>query len=232
MGVGAMTMRRRLIVIPVIAVVVLAVGVTAAWQAGWPSEIFGSSRATQSAAGAPIRVGASSATPYQVAPDVYVNSLAAWKGLTAASRSSLLAKLHVKEQQFRAAGNKVFPPASSFMVQPGPPAGSAAALGEATGNVLLAAHTGAVQGALEAADFGATSFGDQSLSPGSAIYDHRADLWGWTPCVSTPTSLPGTPTLEVCGGQVLGGSGYVSQLGMTGAIVAAGGSARPRRNCP
>ena len=232
MGVGAMTMRRRLIVIPVIAVVVLAVGVTAAWQAGWPSEIFGSSPATQSAAGAPIRVGASSATPYQVAPDVYVNSLAAWKGLTAASRSSLLAKLHVKEQQFRAAGNKVFPPASSFMVQPGPPAGSAAALGEATGNVLLAAHTGAVQGALEAADFGATSFGDQSLSPGSAIYDHRADLWGWTPCVSTPTSLPGTPTLEVCGGQVLGGSGYVSQLGMTGAIVAAGGFGATKAELP
>ena len=44
-------MLRRRIVIPVVGVVVLAVGVTVAWQAGWPRAIFGSSAAAQSAAG-------------------------------------------------------------------------------------------------------------------------------------------------------------------------------------
>jgi hypothetical protein len=222
-----MAMVRRRIVIPVaVAVALVAAGVTA-WQAG----VFGSSGAAHSVAGPPAAVGATSATPYQVAEDAYVNSAVAWKGLPTATRSALLAKLRAKEQQFRAAGSAVFPPASAFTVRPGSPAGSAAALGAGSGNVLLAARTDAVQGAL-ATDFGATSFDDQSLSLGSAVYEHRADIWGWTPCVSAPTSLPGTPTLDMCGGQVLGGGGYVSQLGMTGAIVTASGLAATKAELP
>jgi hypothetical protein len=231
-GEDAMTMSRRRVVVPVVAVVVLAAGVTAAWQAGWPRAIFGSPvAAAQSAVWAPVRVGASSATPYQVAPDVYVNSLVAWRGLTAASRSSLLAKLHVEEQQFRATGSKVFPPASSFTVQPARARSTAVTAALGTGNVLLAARADTGPGPVEA-DFGATEFGDQPLVAGTAAYDHFTDPLGWTPCVSVATSLPGTPTLDVCAGQIVGATGYVPQLGMAGALIAADGVAANRAELP
>jgi hypothetical protein len=226
-----MLVSRRHIVVPVVAVVVLAGGVTAAWQAGWPHAIFGSPAATQSAVVAPVQVSARSATPYQVAPDVYVNSVAAWKGLTAASRSSLLARLHAKEQQFRAAGSKVFPPVSSFTVRPAPAglAAGTAALG--AGNLLLAARVDTGRVAAEA-DFGAAALGDQPLVAGSATYDRFTDPMGWTPCVSVATSLPGTPTLDICAGQIVGATGYVPQLGMAAALIAASGVAANRAELP
>ena len=217
-----MIVLRRRFVIPAVVAAVAAAGVTV-WQAG----ILGSSGAVESVAGPAVPVGATSATPYQVAAGAYANNMTTWKGLTAATRSGLLAELRVKERQFRLAGRAVFPPASSFTVKPG----NTAALGAGTGNVLLAARTVAEQGA-SAVDFGATSFGDQPLSPSAVIFQHRADIWGWTPCVSGPGSAPGKPALELCGGQLLGGGAYVAQLGMTGAIVTASGYAATKAELP
>ena len=162
---------------------------------------------------------------------MYVNSLAAWEGLTAASRSSLLAKLQVKEQQFRAAGRTVFPPASSFTVRSAPAGSTASTAALGTGNVLLAARADTGPGPVEA-DFGATAFGDQPLVAGTATYDHFTDPLGWTPCVSAATSLPGTPTLDICAGQIVGATGDVPQLGMTAALITASGVAANRAELP
>ena len=232
-----MLVLRRRIVVSAVAVVVLAVGVLTAWQTGWPHSIFGSAPTGQStadaqnAAGAPVRVGARSVTPYQVAPEVYVNSVAAWKHLTAASRSSLLARLHTRERQFQSIGGKVFPPVSSFAVRSASAAPSARAAALGKGNTLLAAHV--FDGSAPAeADFGATALGDQPLVTGSATYDHFTDPLGWTPCVSAATSLPGTPTLDVCAGQLVGATGYVSQLGMAAALITASGVAANRAELP
>jgi hypothetical protein len=172
-----------------VAVVVIVASVVIAWQVGWPRSIFSSSSAAQRATEAPVKVGVTSATPYQVAPDVYVNSLTAWRSLTAASRSSLLGKLHIKEQQFRAAGSRVVPPVSSFTVHMAPAISTASTASHGSENVVLASRAGSGLEPGEA-DFGATAFGDRPLVAGKATYDHFTDPLGWTPCVSAPTSLP------------------------------------------
>jgi hypothetical protein len=223
-----MSRRSRFSILVVAVVVVVAVGVIVGWQAGWPRVVFGSSSAAQSAAGAPVKVAVTSATPYQVAPDVYVSSLAAWRSLSSASRSSLLAKLHIKEQLFRAAGSKVFPPVSSFTVRPVSAVSTASMASFDTRNVVLAARAGSGLGSAQA-DFGATAFGDRALVAGKATYDHPL---GWTPCVSAPTSLPDAPTLDICAGQIVGATGFVPQLGMTAALITASGVAANRAELP
>ena len=171
---------------------------------------------------------ARSGTPFQVGPDVYVNSVAAWNSLTAASQSSLLATLHSKERQFQAVGAKVFPPVSSFTVSSASDASSAGALG--TGSTLLAAHISGGPVPAEA-DFGATGLGDLPLVPGSAPYDHSPTA-GMDAVRYAATPLPGTPTLDVMRRQLVGGTGYVSQLGMAAALITASGVAANRAELP
>jgi hypothetical protein len=229
-GGHGMSRRSRLSILGV-AVVVIVASVAIAWQIRWPRSIFGSSSAAQSATQAPVKVGVTSATPYLVALDVYVNSLRAWRSLTSASRSSLLEKLHIKERQFRAAGSRVVPPVSSFTVHMASAISTPSAASHGSERVVLAAR---VSSGLEPgeADFGATAFGDRPLVAGTALYDHFTDLLGWTPCVSAPTSLPDTPTLDLCAGQIVGATGFVPQLGMTAALITASGVAANRAELP
>src|SRR5215472_13352697 len=96
----------RRVVVGVVAFVVVAAGTgVAGWRAGWPPALFGSSPTEP--LGPHIQVtqlGASSATPYRVGADEYVNSLAAWQGLPAAKRVTLMEQLHVAERRFTALG--------------------------------------------------------------------------------------------------------------------------------
>ncbi len=223
-----MSRRSRFSILVVAVLVVVAAGVVAGWQARWPRAVFGPSSAAQSAAGAPVEVGATSATPYLVAPDVYVSNQAAWRSLSSASRSSLLAKLRIKEQLFRAAGSKVFPPVSSFTVRPASAVSTASTASLNTRNVVLTARADSVPGPTQA-DYGATALGDRALVAGQATYDQPL---GWTPCVSAPTSLPDAPTVDICAGQIVGATGLVPQLGMTAALITASGVAANRAELP
>jgi hypothetical protein len=165
-----MNMRRRIVVIPVVALIVLAGASVVAWRTGWPPAIFGSPSAqVQTQVDQAAAIGARSGTWYPVGKDAYVNDLTAWNNLPTALRGSSLAKLRTAERRFRAMGARVVPQRPLVTVRPRPsPAstGGTAALGTGNHAVLLAARSGNAPGQVSA-DFGASGLGANPLSFGS-----------------------------------------------------------------
>lgn len=223
-----MNLRRRIVVIPAMALTVLAGASLVAWRTGWPPSVFGSpSVRVQTQVAHATAISANSGTWYPVAKDAYVNDLTAWNNLPVTLRASSLGQLRTAERRFRAMGAGVMPqrPLVTVRRRPSPAAtgGGTAALRTDSHAVLLAAHSGNAPG-LVSADFGASGLRANPLS-----FD-PSGVWGWTPCVSiTP---PRGRTIRLCGGIARGFGDHSPQVGMTENVVETIGEAAAQAYVP
>jgi hypothetical protein len=231
-----MRLPRRRLVIPLVTSLVIAAGLVIAWRVHSSSQTSGSAASAGSAGKQFLIPGINtkSQTPYRLATGLYVNDPAAWKQLSSAAQSGLLAKLHQAERSFRAAGKQVFPSPQLLTVENVPPGANstASAFRLGPGDATLTSWPQG-QPAQVTADFGATALGSQPFSLGTAAYRGYtgSGLFGWAPCASTK---PGgaAHVVTICGGQALAEASGAQEAGMTGAMVTVTGTAAAQADLP
>lgn len=231
-----MRLPRRGLVISLVIALVIAAGLVITLRVHSSSQASGSTASPDSAGKQFLISGVStkSQTPYRLGANLYVNDPAAWKQLSSAAQSGLLAKLNQAERNFRAVGKQVFPSPQLLTVKSVPSSANSTTsvfrLGSGDATLTAWSQSQPVQ---VTTDFGATALGDQPFSLGTAVYRGytSSGLFGWAPCASTNPS-GSAHVVKICGGQALAGASGAREAGMTGAMVTVIGTAAAQADLP